>query len=74
MSGDVIHPSSNMGTFGKVMAITLGVFAGGGYGFYWKETTGRERMEAQRAELERELAALERERREKEDRLAERQR
>lgn len=64
----------NMGTVGRVLAITLGVFAGGAYGFYWKETRGRERMEARRTELERELAALERERREKEQRLVERQR
>ena len=63
-----------MATFGKVMAIALGVFAGGAYGFYWKETTGRERMEARKAELELQLAALQRERREKERRLAERQR
>lgn len=63
-----------MGTLGRVLAISLGVFAGGAYGFYWKETRGRERMEVRRAELERELAALEKERREKEHRLVERHR
>ena len=63
-----------MGILGRFLAITLGVFVGGAYGFYWKETTGRKRMEARRAELEHELSALERERRDKEHQLAERRR
>lgn len=63
-----------MGILGRFLAISLGVFAGGAYGFYWKETSGRERMEARRTELERELSALEKERQDKEHQLAERQR
>ena len=58
-----------MSTFGKVMAISIGVFGGGGIGFYLRETYFFRVRRKKCAELEEELKELVYIRKAKEDAL-----
>ena len=59
-----------MSTFGRVMAISIGVLGGGGLGFYYRETYWTQKKLAECEELERELIMLRETRRMKEQQLA----
>lgn len=58
-----------MGVFGKSMAITIGVLIGGGFGFYWRETSWLNISEGKKDELEEQLKRLIKLRKEKENLL-----
>ena len=55
-----------MGTFGRVAAISTGVLAGGGIGFYWRETYMLKARKEKIAALEAQLNILKKNRKEKE--------
>ena len=59
-----------MSTFGRVMAISIGVLGGGGLWFYYRETYWTRKKLLRCEELERELLALRETRREKESLLS----
>ena len=61
-----------MGTLGKFLALSVGVFGGGGLGFYLQENYYLKRNEEKRDELEKELNHLRNLRRTKEEKLRER--
>ena len=58
-----------MGIFGRALAISIGVLAGGGFGYYWMEKYMVKTSQDKRSELEEQLAALTRMRKEKEHTL-----
>lgn len=58
-----------MGMFGKVMAISTGVFIGGGLGMYLRENQLYRRNKKQADKLEQDLADITRIRKEKESLL-----
>lgn len=59
-----------MSTFGKVMAISVGVFVGGGIGFYLRETYFFRMKKEKCAKLEEELKELVHVRKSKEEALS----
>lgn len=58
----------NMRTFGRVMAISCGVFFGGGIGFYIRENYSLRAKQKEHKQLEKEWKALVEIRREREKR------
>jgi hypothetical protein len=58
-----------MGMVGRAIAISTGVFVGGGLGFYWMEKYMLKTSEDKRSDLEEQLIMLVRSRKEKEHAL-----
>lgn len=58
-----------MGVFGRAFAIAVGVLAGGGIGFYWRETYMLKASQDKRSALEEQLNTLKESRKEKENAL-----
>lgn len=58
-----------MGVFGRALAIALGVLAGGGIGFYWRETYMLKASQDKRSVLEEQLNTLVSSRKEMENTL-----
>ena len=58
-----------MGVIGKTLAISIGVLAGGGLGFYWRETYMLKTSQEKKSRLEEQLNLLMKSRKEKEKML-----
>lgn len=58
-----------MGVVGRVLAISIGVLAGGGLGFYWLETYMLKFSQDKKSDLEEQLNVLMKSRKEKENAL-----
>ena len=69
MSNIYFQKQSTMSTSGKVIAISIGVFGGGGFGFYLRETYYFRVKQEKCAKLEEELKELVHVRKAKEDAL-----